>query len=301
VFALGAVLAFVMGIRPFGEGPSEALTYRVVHKAPVLDGLPDPLRDIVAGCLDKDPGARPEPAELLETLSSAGDNGAWLPAPVEEMLTRYPVHSTRVLTDTPPPPLDTARTRPAPASGGDHSVHFKASLTPVALALVGHTLRLLLGIGLGALVVASVMSPGSRESGGVLFILALLFAAAFWLIRLPATWMISLVNALRKPCELRVDLNGLELQYSGRRVLYRWHEIGRVVVRRAESAGWSICVFPFAGTALPAARGPRTPLCYLDRKTGWIVVVPVHRLKGSRKEIEMTLARYAGPRWGGNA
>lgn len=30
VFALGAVLAHAVGVRPFGEGPSHALAYRVV-------------------------------------------------------------------------------------------------------------------------------------------------------------------------------------------------------------------------------------------------------------------------------
>ncbi|WP_346047356.1 hypothetical protein [Actinomadura chokoriensis] len=41
--------------------------------------------------------------------------------------------------------------------------------------------------------------------------------------------------------------------------------------------------------------------CRFERKTGWIVVVPVHRLRGSRKEIEGVLMRYGGPYWGGNA
>ena len=55
VFALGVVLAVATGIRPFGEGASEAIAYRVVHEEPDLSGLDPPLRDLVAACLAKEP------------------------------------------------------------------------------------------------------------------------------------------------------------------------------------------------------------------------------------------------------
>ncbi|GAA4367340.1 hypothetical protein GCM10023088_15000 [Actinomadura verrucosospora] len=303
VFALGAVLAYALGVRPFGEGPVEALTYRVVHKAPALDALPAPLKGVVADCLAKDPAARPNPADLVGVLSSAGEGGAWLPAPVQDMLTRYHVTGATTL-----PPVnaatdafedDRSRTTPLPDRHG--SVRFEASVAPVILALVGHALRLLAGIALGLLTVTT--AAGSVGSAGVFFalLLAIMSVLTFWLVREPAVWTLPLLNALWRPGELTVGADGLELRYGGRRVHYGWHEIGRVVVRRAKPAGWAVCVFPLPGTPLPAARGPRTPLCYLDKGSGWIVVVPVHRLKGSRKEIEMTLARYAGSRWGGNA
>src|SRR5215510_9669293 len=38
VFALGVVLAVATGIRPFGAGPPEAVSYRVVHEEPDLSG-----------------------------------------------------------------------------------------------------------------------------------------------------------------------------------------------------------------------------------------------------------------------
>ncbi|MEV4004388.1 serine/threonine-protein kinase [Actinomadura sp. NPDC049753] len=303
VFALGAVLAYALGVRPFGEGPVEALTYRVVHKPPVLDALPAPLKGVVADCLAKDPAARPDPAELVGVLSSAGHGGAWLPPPVQDMLTQY--HVTGATTRPPANDVTSAfeddRTRTAPPPDRHQSVRFEASVAPVILALVGHALRLFAGIALGLLTVTT--AAGSVDSAGVFIalMLAIMSVLAFWLVREPVVWMLPLLNALWRPCELRVGAEGLELQYGGRRVHYGWHEIGRVVVRRAKPAGWAVCVFPLPGTPLPAARGPRTPLCYLDRGSGWIMVVPVHRLKGSRKEIEMTLARYAGARWGGNA
>lgn len=304
VFALGAVLAYALGVRPFGEGPVEALTYRVVHKSPVLDALPAPLRGVVADCLAKDPAARPSPTELVDVLSSAGDNGAWLPPPVHGMLARY--HVTGASTTFAPVndvtgPFEDNRGLPTPQPGRYQSVRFEGSITPVVFELAGHALRLLVGIALG--IVALRTATESADSGGAFFalILAILAVVAFWLVRVPLKWILPHLNAIFRPCELQIGADGLDLRYSGRRIHYGWHEIGRVVVRRAKEAGWAVCVFPLPGMPLPAARGPRTPLCYLERKTGWIMVVPVYRLKGSRKEIEMTLARYAGARWGGNA
>jgi len=54
VFALGMVLAYAVGIRPFGVGPSEAIAYRVVHEEPDLSGLDPQIRGVVAACLAKE-------------------------------------------------------------------------------------------------------------------------------------------------------------------------------------------------------------------------------------------------------
>jgi protein kinase-like protein len=69
VFALGVVLAFATGIRPFGAGPAEAISYRVAHEEPDLSGLDPQLRDVVAACLAKEPSERPTPAAILELLT----------------------------------------------------------------------------------------------------------------------------------------------------------------------------------------------------------------------------------------
>jgi Protein kinase domain len=69
VFALGVVLAFATGIRPFGAGPAEAISYRVAHEEPDLSGLDPQLRDVVAACLAKEPSDRPTPATILDLLT----------------------------------------------------------------------------------------------------------------------------------------------------------------------------------------------------------------------------------------
>jgi hypothetical protein len=89
VFALGAVICYALtGIGPFGSGQTPTLTYRAVHEAPRIDGLPDPLRDLVARCLAKNPADRPTAEQVLAEILPAGTqvgelfSAGWLPDPV---------------------------------------------------------------------------------------------------------------------------------------------------------------------------------------------------------------------------
>ncbi|MEU6537810.1 protein kinase [Streptomyces sp. NPDC047000] len=67
VFSLGATLAYAAtGRAPYGEGSSPAVSYRVVHGTPDLEGVDPHLAEVIAACLDRDPARRPTPAEILE-------------------------------------------------------------------------------------------------------------------------------------------------------------------------------------------------------------------------------------------
>jgi Protein kinase domain len=92
VFALGMVLAYAVGIRPFGVGPSEAIAYRVVHEEPDLSGLDPQIRGVVAACLAKEPSERSTPAKILELLADPDLPSQRLPSPLQ----------TGITTDKPP-------------------------------------------------------------------------------------------------------------------------------------------------------------------------------------------------------
>ncbi len=70
VFALGAVLAFACtGRGPFGTGHPAAVSFRVVHEEPSLEGVPETLVPVMRACLEKDPARRPVPEEMAGALA----------------------------------------------------------------------------------------------------------------------------------------------------------------------------------------------------------------------------------------
>ncbi|QOV47703.1 serine/threonine-protein kinase [Streptomyces chromofuscus] len=93
VFSLGAVLAYAAaGEPPFPGDSSAALLYKVVHEEPLLDALEGELRDVVAGCLAKQPGARPTPGEVARRLAPEGAArlvaAGWLPGALVTQVSR---------------------------------------------------------------------------------------------------------------------------------------------------------------------------------------------------------------------
>src|SRR5690606_41771444 len=88
------------------------LLYRVVHEPPELGGLDGELRELAEACLDKDPAARPAPAEVARRLAPEGAarlvRGGWLPGPLAEEVSRAAVR---------PPNLAAGEPAARPASG----------------------------------------------------------------------------------------------------------------------------------------------------------------------------------------
>ncbi|MFF0204158.1 protein kinase [Streptomyces sp. NPDC005017] len=96
VFSLGAVLAYAAtGEPPFPGDSSAALLYKVVHEEPELGGLEGGLRELVADCLAKEPGARPAPGDVARRLAPEGAarlvSGGWLPGALVERVSRSAV------------------------------------------------------------------------------------------------------------------------------------------------------------------------------------------------------------------
>ncbi|WP_324289319.1 serine/threonine-protein kinase [Streptomyces sp. H34-S4] len=121
VFALGTLAAYVAGgIPPFGHGPESSALFRVVHEHPDLTRVPPELHGLIAWCLAKSPGDRPEPAELIASVRAHPLVGprpefteGWLPGPVREEVggrgdtgfaSPAPFQATRTATARPGPP-----------------------------------------------------------------------------------------------------------------------------------------------------------------------------------------------------
>ncbi|MFK4270657.1 protein kinase domain-containing protein [Streptomyces milbemycinicus] len=73
VFALG-LTAYVAatGVHPFGDGPGPAVLYRIDREVPDLAACPAEIRPVISRCLEKDPAARPTPAEVVALCREAG-------------------------------------------------------------------------------------------------------------------------------------------------------------------------------------------------------------------------------------
>ncbi|MGW4518058.1 protein kinase domain-containing protein [Streptomyces sp. NPDC004393] len=77
VFSLGSLLVFAaVGTGPFDADSPYITGYQVVHGAPDLGGVPEALLGIVERCLDKDPAARPELADIHRILQALPESDA---------------------------------------------------------------------------------------------------------------------------------------------------------------------------------------------------------------------------------
>ncbi|MEU9344441.1 protein kinase [Streptomyces sp. NPDC048278] len=118
VFALGAVLTYAAtGGNPFGNGPTPALLYRVVHDEPDITAVGDPaLAALIADCLAKDPAHRPTPREILTRIGPAAGATAFLARPAADPRTALTGGSAPAPAAT--RPLTRAAPAPAAAPGG---------------------------------------------------------------------------------------------------------------------------------------------------------------------------------------
>lgn len=82
MFALGSVLAFAAsGRAPFTAPSVPYILFNIAQLAD-LSGVPEPLYELIAACLRKDPAARPTPGQMLEYLGGPPSAPAPWPAPV---------------------------------------------------------------------------------------------------------------------------------------------------------------------------------------------------------------------------
>ncbi|WP_194912125.1 protein kinase domain-containing protein, partial [Catenulispora rubra] len=88
MFALGSTLFFAAtGRPPFGEGTQDEVKKRVAKSSPVLGKLPAALRELIRGCLQKDPTGRAQPQQVVEYVRRRAPiplAGGWLPLALAE-------------------------------------------------------------------------------------------------------------------------------------------------------------------------------------------------------------------------
>ncbi|ROO86759.1 serine/threonine protein kinase [Actinocorallia herbida] len=179
VFAFGSLVhCAATGQSPFGQGPAQAVMYRITTEEPHLDGCPPELRPLVAQCLAKDPAERPTTAQIIADLTDSPDpvTSAWLPEAIVTSLAPYdqvptpPPPSPPFATTVPPtiglPPAPGTPTPPPP-----HGQAWPSSPTAAPPAQRGNSPALMiLAAAAGVLVVllavilAVVLSSGDDET-----------------------------------------------------------------------------------------------------------------------------------------
>ncbi|MXG88117.1 protein kinase domain-containing protein [Nocardioides flavescens] len=110
VHSWASTVAFAaIGRAPFGRGPSMAIMDRVRRGEHDLDGVPVPLRHLLAECLDPEPARRPTLDAVLGWLRpQVAPGAAQPPGPVPSAHVPLPLHSPV----PPAPPTVVARPRP---------------------------------------------------------------------------------------------------------------------------------------------------------------------------------------------
>lgn len=91
VFAFGCLLFAATARSPFGDGPPQAVMFRIANNEPDLSGCPDELRSLVEQCLRREPADRPTPEAILDELTAdrPAAPAGWLPESVTTVLQDY--------------------------------------------------------------------------------------------------------------------------------------------------------------------------------------------------------------------
>ncbi|MEU9305668.1 serine/threonine-protein kinase [Streptomyces sp. NPDC048269] len=124
VFALGQIAVYAaIGAPAFGDGPSHAVLYRIVHEDPDLSRLPSELRPLIARCLSRDPAERPSPPEIIELCHGLSSDPLrqgedWLPQTLAGSLTARRQLPEPLRTPPPAVPTPTEYSPPTPPPRG---------------------------------------------------------------------------------------------------------------------------------------------------------------------------------------
>ncbi|WP_327130579.1 serine/threonine protein kinase [Streptomyces sp. NBC_01343] len=222
IFSLGTVLCFaVTGRMPFGEGSAAQLLYRVVHETPSLEHVPEGLRAVLGGCLEKRAERRPSAEELLSALSGGGAVTVAPSPTVADAGARTsvaPPAPAPAPASASAPPFAPAAVRPvpvpavvAPRSAGPVEVRYTMGHMRVAFAAALAAI-----VPLGAAVYSFVEHPVPASLAGIVALA--LFSLG------------GLAMARGDAACVRVTGDGLHFLREGHEWSATWAELGRVTV-----------------------------------------------------------------------
>ena len=149
VFSLACVLVYAArGTGPFGTGDPMAIARRSASEEPDLTGVPTDVQALVGPMLQRDPGSRPSPAQLLQRVTLSSDavlhDGLWLPDSVRGLLSKRKQDLQQALSgvvsaaepdptaaEAPaPPPARPVAAAQFPQYGAPHPARPKAQVPP---------------------------------------------------------------------------------------------------------------------------------------------------------------------------
>ncbi|MFD8864905.1 ricin-type beta-trefoil lectin domain protein [Streptomyces sp. NPDC059590] len=153
VFALG-LTAYVAatGVHPFGEGPGPAVLYRIDREEPDLTACPAEIRPVISRCLEKDPEARPTPAEVVALCRDAGA-GLGL---TEVLPTTGWLPPAFLPTPAPAPPISPMPPQPSAQTVSSPPIPERTVYDPQSATRPGTPGRRRLAIGVAALAAVAV-------------------------------------------------------------------------------------------------------------------------------------------------
>ncbi|MGH3390699.1 MAG: MFS transporter [Actinomadura sp.] len=166
MFAWGSTIVYAAtGASPFGGDTFPAILNRIVNREPDLGALTDPLRQVVAAALSKDPEQRPTPREVLDHMVGGGATpitaGRRPGAPTQPAAPSAPTSPSPGQVATaklPPTPGPTPAQEPAPATRA-------MPRPPAAWELIGPGLGSLVGLYLLALAIGPWMNHARMDLG----------------------------------------------------------------------------------------------------------------------------------------
>lgn len=160
VFSLGSLLCMAAtGQSPFAATSAPYTLFNIVHSEPQLDQVPAPLRELIAGCLRKDPHTRPTPGQILDYLGVLPVQPQPWPSPIHTEIAEQTRNLVALTSDPEATQIVPAHMPIQPPAGTPPTAPHQKRRTALRLGLVAAGAAVLV-----AALTAVVLRGGESES-----------------------------------------------------------------------------------------------------------------------------------------